>query len=256
MLLCINIGNSDILMGAYRENNLMFSYRAHTEYKKSANEYALELLSLLNFKGFTKEDIDDIIIACVVPSLLPVFKNVIAEAFSKPLVIIGPGLKTGINIKTDNPAQVGSDLVCAAAFAISKYQPPCLLISFDTAISFVAIDAKGVLKGCAIAPGLEISMNALCSAAAQLTEVDYSCVPQSVVGTNTAASLQSGFVYGFASMLDGMIERFIGFFSAQPKIIATGENSCHIIKHCRYGIIYEENLILRGMKIIYDKNKL
>ena len=164
------------------------------------------------------------------------------------------GRKTGLSIRTDDPSQLGSELVCSAIAVLADYPPPCVIISMDTAVSITALDNRGALRGGAILPGVKIGVEALCARTAQLPQIDLSAPACGVLGTNSSASMQAGAIFGTASMLDGMIDRFAQALGGTPTCVASGELAPVILPHCLHKIYYRENLVLDGLYRLYQKN--
>ena len=254
MLLTVNISNSNILIGAYEDGTRLFCSGMHTNPAKSADEYAAQLGSVLALYGVKPADISGVILSCVVPSMLSCIRGALGRLYADRIYIVGPGLKTGLSIRTDDPSQVGSELVCCAVAALSVTAPPCVIISMDTAISITALDKTGALRGGAILPGVRIGIEALCARTAQLPQIDLCAPADGVLGANTIASMQSGAVFGTACMLDGMIDRFAQALDTVPACIATGELAPVILPHCARPIEYREHLVLDGLHLLYQKN--
>ncbi len=253
MLLAIDIGNTNITLGAYNSNFLAFTARLATDTKKTDDQYAIEIKHILSLYNLKNDDIEDCIIASVVPS---VGKN-ISQAVSKlcqivPLML-GPGVKTGLNIKIDNPAQLGADLVAGAVGALDAYTMPCVVIDMGTASTISVLDRNGSFLGGVISAGVRLTLKALTENTAQLTSIPIEA-PKSVIGTNTTECMQSGLVYGTAAMLDGLLEKITTELGEKPTVVATGGLSREVITHCKTNIIYNENLLLDGLRVIYEKN--
>lgn len=254
MLLAVNISNSNILMGVYENGARKFCSSMHTNPAKSADEYAAQLGSVLALYGIQPAHLSGVIVSCVVPSMLQCIRGALGRLYAGRIYLVGPGLKTGLSIRTDDPSQVGSELVCCAVAALSMAAPPCVIVSMDTAISITALDRNGALRGGAILPGVRIGVEALCARTAQLPQIDLCAPPGGVLGANTVASMQSGAVFGTACMLDGMIGRFAEALGAAPACIATGELAPVILPHCTHPIEYREHLVLDGLYLLYRKN--
>ncbi|MBR2489154.1 MAG: type III pantothenate kinase [Clostridia bacterium] len=253
MLLTVDIGNTNITIGAYEGNILSFTARLATEQRKTSDQYAAELMSMLSLYDLDFEDIEDCIIASVVPQV----GKSISEAVSKlchivPLML-GPGVKTGLNIKIDNPAQLGADLVAGAVGALDAYTMPCVVIDMGTASTISVLDRNGTFLGGVIAAGVRLTLKALAENTAQLTSIPIEA-PPSVIGANTVECMQSGLVYGTAAMIDGLLDKIAGQLGETPTVVATGGLSKDIIVHCKNDIIYSENLLLEGLRVIYEKN--
>ncbi len=253
MLLTVDIGNTNITIGAYEGNILSFTARLATEQRKTSDQYAAELMSMLSLYDLDFEEIEDCIIASVVPQV----GKSISEAVSKlchivPLML-GPGVKTGLNIKIDNPAQLGADLVAGAVGALDAYTMPCVVIDMGTASTISVLDRNGTFLGGVIAAGVRLTLKALAENTAQLTSIPIEA-PPSVIGANTVECMQSGLVYGTAAMIDGLLDKIAGQLGETPTVVATGGLSKDIIVHCKNDIIYSENLLLEGLRVIYEKN--
>ena len=253
MLLTIDIGNTNVTLGAYDSNALKFTARLATETKKTADQYAVDIKMLLQLYDIEVEEIEDAIIASVVPSVGKSIGNAISKLCHIVPLMLGPGVKTGLNIKIDNPAQLGADLVAGAVGALETYTMPCVVIDMGTATTITVLDSNGALLGGSIAAGVRLTLKALTENTAQLTSIPIEA-PTSVIGTNTMACMQSGLVYGTAAMLDGLLERINIELGEVPTVVATGGLSREIIEHCKTDIIYNENLLLDGLRAIYEKN--
>ncbi len=253
MLLTIDIGNTNITLGAYDSGILVFTARLATENIKTADQYAAEIKDILSLYGQDYSDVED----CIISSVVPAVGRSVSEAVSKlcdivPLML-GPGVKTGLNIKIDNPAQLGADLVAGAVGAIDEYTMPCVIIDMGTASTISVLDRSGAFLGGAIAAGVRLTLKALAENTAQLPSISIEA-PSAVIGSNTVECMQSGLVYGTAAMLDGLLDKIEQELGETPTVVATGGMSKEIIPHCRRNIIYNENLLLDGLRIIYEKN--
>ncbi len=253
MLLTIDIGNTNITLGAYDSGILVFTARLATENIKTADQYAAEIKDILSLYGQDYSDVED----CIISSVVPAVGRSVSKAVSKlcdivPLML-GPGVKTGLNIKIDNPAQLGADLVAGAVGAIDEYTMPCVIIDMGTASTISVLDRSGAFLGGAIAAGVRLTLKALAENTAQLPSISIEA-PSAVIGSNTVECMQSGLVYGTAAMLDGLLDKIEQELGETPTVVATGGMSKEIIPHCRRNIIYNENLLLDGLRIIYEKN--
>ena len=254
MLLAVDIGNTNVTLGIYNEQILLFTSRLATDNKTTSDQYAIYLKNLLELHGYSHRDIEDCIIASVVPTVCTALKQAISFLCDIVPLELGPGVKTGLNIKIDNPAQLGADLVAGAVGAINEYTLPCIVIDMGTATTLSVIDENATYRGGVIAAGVRLTLKALTENTAALPSVSISA-PESVIGTNTVDSMQSGLVFGAAAMLDGLIEQISTELGAFPTIVATGGLSREIITYCRHDIIYDENLLLEGLREIYERNK-
>ncbi len=254
MLLAIDIGNTNITLGVFKESELIFVSRFATQRVKTKDEYAFELLNMFNLNSINPKECSGAIISSVVPEITQNVGNaVILTTGCKPM-FVDSGIDTGLKIVTKIPGQLGADMVVGSVAAISKYTLPCLVIDLGTASKMFVLDKDGTFLGCTISAGVGISLNALSSGASQLPNINIAA-PQAAIGTETVGCMQSGAVFGTACMIDGMIERFedeVGY--RFESIIATGGYSQPIVPHCRHKIIFDDNLLLDGLKVIYDKN--
>lgn len=254
MILTIDIGNTNIVLGGFDDEKLRFISRISTNAKKTDAEYATKLKSILSLYGVDESEVSGAAISSVVPILTQTMANAIKIVFKVKAVIVGPGIKTGINLLADNPAQVGADLICACVAAAKLYTPPVLIIDMGTATKFMLVDESKSFTGVSIMPGVEISLKALTGGAAQLPQISL-VPPKKLLGTNTIDCMRSGIIYGNAAMLDGMIDRIGDEVKSEITIVATGGLSRSIIPYCRHDVILDDDLILKGLLIIYNKNK-
>lgn len=255
MILAVDIGNTNITIGSYDNEGLIFVSRIATDRRRTEDQYAVEIHQIFHLNSTTAEGFTGAIISSVVPELTNSIKNAISKITKHTPFVVGPGLKNGLKIEVDNPGQLGADLAAAAVGAISKYPLPCLVMDLGTATKISVIDAGGVFRGVTISAGVAISLEALAMRTSQLPSISLEA-PQNVIGTNTIECMQSGTVLGTACMLDGLcgrIEEELGQKAAA--IVATGGYSKEISSHCRREVIYDPNLLLDGLKVIYDKNK-
>lgn len=254
MILTIDIGNTNIVLGGFDDEKLRFISRISTNAKKTDAEYATKLKSILSLYGVDESEVSGAAISSVVPILTQTMANALKIVFKVKAVIVGPGIKTGINLLADNPAQVGADLICACVAAAKLYTPPVLIIDMGTATKFMLVDESKSFTGVSIMPGVEISLKALTGGAAQLPQISL-VPPKKLLGTNTIDCMRSGIIYGNAAMLDGMIDRIGDEVKSELTIVATGGLSRSIIPYCRHDVILDDDLILKGLLIIYNKNK-
>ena len=254
MILTIDIGNSNIVIGGFEGASLSFVIHISTETNRTSDEYASKILGILAVHGIENGNITGAIISSVVPPLNSVIKGAIKLIWGIDSLIVGPGIKTGINIHCDNPSSVGADLICACVAAHSIYGSPSLIIDMGTATKIMVVDEKGAFIGVAIMPGVMMGLNALSENTAQLPKVELEA-PKKVLGKNTSDSMRSGVIHGNAAMIDGMIARIKDELHLDVPIYATGGIAHSIIPHCKSEITMDEHLILKGLNIIYNKNK-
>lgn len=253
MILAIDIGNTNIVLGVIDNDEIKFVARIATNAAKTEDEYASKIRSVLSIHDMDITAIEGAIISSVVPPLNSVMKKAISFLCSIEPIIVGPGIKTGIKIHCDNPTSVGADLICACVAAHYIYGSPSLIIDMGTATKIMLVDETGAFTGVAIAPGVGIGLKALTNGTAQLPQISLEA-PKSVAGKNTTDCMRSGVVFGHACMIDGMIDRFNEETGKDLKVYATGGLSSTIIRHCRHSITLDENLILKGLNILYKKN--
>lgn len=256
MLLAIDIGNTNISIGLFNNDTIVFEGRLSTDISRTSDQYALEIRGIAELKSISLKDISGAIISSVVPSLTSSIKTAVFQLTGIEAMILGPGVKSGLHIKIDNPAQLGADLVAGAAGAREKYSLPCLVIDLGTATKISVLDSTGAYLGCTISPGVGISLNALSGSAALLPNINISLDNCPAYGTNTVTSMQAGVVLGTAAMLDGLCDRIEKHLGVKMStIVATGGYAKSIISHCNREVIFDKNLLLDGLRFIYNKNK-
>ena len=253
MILAIDVGNTNIVLGCIRDGEILFEARMATDRIKTSDQYCAELKTMLGLFDVAPGDIEGTIISSVVPLVQQVLERAVDRLTGKPCLTVGPGLKTGLNIKIDNPAQAGSDLIVGAVAAIDAYGAPLCVIDLGTATTICVIDKDGVFRGGSIAPGVMLSLNALSSGTAQLPGISLE-KPRRAIGTNTVDSMRSGLLLGSAAMLDGMVERMEEELGYPTKVVATGGLAKFIVPLCKREMVTDDNLLLRGLDILYRKN--
>ena len=254
MLLAIDIGNTNITLGAYDNDVLCFTARLATAHGITSDQYAVEIKNVLELHGLNAARIEDCIISSVVPSVGGAVCTAVSLLSDIVPLELGPGVKTGLNIKIDNPAQLGADLVAGAVGAISEYTLPCVVIDMGTASTISVIDRSGAYLGGVISAGVNLTLKALCENTSLLPSIEISA-PKSVIGSNTVDCMKSGLIFGTAAMIDGLLDKISEELGEIPTIVATGGLSKEIISHCNNEIIYNANLLLDGLREIYDKNR-
>ena len=254
MLLAIDIGNTNIVIGGISDDVIRFKARIATDYLKTSDQYGVEIKNMLEAFGVKREDITDCIISSVVP---PVFNSVntgVIKVIGKRPMVVGPGLKSGLDIHTDIPSQVGSDMIVTVVAALAEYEAPLLLIDMGTATTVQVIEPKNVFIGGMILPGVKVSLDSLTSRTAQLPGISLD-QPKVVVGKNTVDCMRSGIMYGTAAMLDGIVDRISEDQGHSYTVVATGGLAQFIVPLCKHDIKLEKDLLLQGLNIIYKKNK-
>ncbi len=256
MILTVNIGNTHITVGGYEHNTLIFCGRLHSDPAATTDEYAICLVNLLRLHGTSPTQIESGILGSVVPVLSGRVLAALHILCNARILTVGPGLKSGIKLRLDNPAQLGAELLCGAVAALAECSGPLVVISADTAISMMAVNARQELVGGVILPGPQLSMNALVQNTAQLPQIDPAAkAPESILGKSTSACLQNGFALGTASLLDGLADRFRAELGSQTAFYATGNLPLSIREACRTPIQYRETLITDGLYRIWSRNK-
>lgn len=254
MLLCIDIGNTNIKLGLYQGEKLVTHWRIYTNESKLADEYSVLLLSLFESENINKDEIDGCAISSVVPELTIAFRDLVRRHLNLEPVIVGNVKRPVIHINASNPKEVGPDLIANAVGAVALYGAPCIVIGFGTATTFSAISARGEFEGVAIAPGIITAASSLFEAGAMLPAVDLH-KPESVIGKNTILSLQSGLIYGFAGLVEGLCARIKKELGGDVKVVATGGLARLIADEVSCIDAVEPELTLMGLRIIYEKNK-
>ena len=256
MLLALNIGNSHICFGGYSaDGKLNFSSRLYADSALSSDELLYKIVNMLALYGANPHEITHVIFSSVVPALTGRLREALRKMCEAPIMEIGPGLKSGVRIRMDNPAQLGGELLCAAVAALQRRDPPLVVLHLDTAVTMLAVDGAGSLVGGVIMPGPQLSLTALVKNTAQLPQVELDARPRRLIGTNTPDCLQSGIVYGTAAMLDGMVQRFCAQLNAPgAAVIATGTLPASIRSACTADIDYRATLVLDGLFTIWTKN--
>ena len=253
MILAIDIGNTNIVIGAIQKQNIVFTARISTDPKRTSDEFAFLIGGILEKHHMNPRDMEGGIVSSVVPELKAVMQHTLEQLIGKPTLVVGSGLRTGLNIRTDDPAQLGSDLVLAAVAAVAKYPKPILIYDLGTATTLSVIDPNGNYIGGMIIPGMRLSIDALSAHAAQLPYVHLE-KPQQFVASNTINCMQAGVVYGTAAMLDGLSERVEEFLGMPATVVATGGLVHLVAPYCKRKLICDDNLLLEGLRILYEKN--
>lgn len=257
MILLIDIGNTNIVLGIYEENEKLNSWRIETRQTKTADEYGSQIESLLIHQNIAVEDIKDVIIGSVVPTLQHTFKVMCEKYLMKEPIVIGENTKTGMPIRYDNPREVGADRIANSVALIEHYKLPAILIDMGTAITFDVVSKDGAYLGGAIAPGLGIASEALFERTSKLPRVE-SENPKNVIGKTTVEAIKSGLVFGYVGLVDNIIEEIVKELGERPEdvsIISTGGYSALIAQRSRYISKTDKNITLEGMRLIYEKTK-
>lgn len=253
MILAVDIGNSNIVIGGIDGNDIRFEARLRTDSTKTSDEYCIDLKNILDVYESSAREIEGMIIASVVPQVLNSIKTALKKLTGKDALVVGPGLKTGLNIKIENPQQVGADLVVGCVAAMREHKPPMIVVDMGTATTIIALDQTGAFIGGAICPGVKISMDALTDRTALLPGLQLD-QPKRAIGRNTIDCMRSGIMLGAACMLDGLVERMEEELGSEATVVVTGGISKFVIPMCRKPMIYDKDLLLKGLVALYRDN--
>lgn len=254
MILTVDIGNSNIVLGGVEGDEICFEARLRTDATKTSDEYCIDLKMILDVYGLNSANIEGSIIASVVPQVLNSMQTAIKKLTGKASLVVGPGLKTGLNIAIENPGQTGADLVVGAVAALREHKAPLIVVDMGTATTIMVLDKNGAFVGGSIMPGVKISMDALTERTALLPGLQLD-QPKKAIGRNTIDCMRSGIMMGNACMLDGMIERMEEELGYKTTVVATGGIAKFVIPLCRRPIIYDKDLIVKGLAALYRDNK-
>lgn len=253
MLLVFDVGNSNIVLGAYEKEKLLQHWRISTDRQKTGDEYGLLIHSLFQYHAMDTKEISAIIISSVVPPLLVPLYKMCQRYFGIDPLVVGPGIKTGIRLKYENPREIGADRIVNAVGAFEKFGGPLVIIDFGTATTFCAVDDNGDYLGGAIAPGIGISTEALFQRAAKLPRIEL-MTPKTVICRNTVSSMQSGIIFGFAGQVDAIVNRMKEEMQKEAKVVATGGLANLIAKHSKVIDVVDHFLTLDGLYALYKRN--
>ncbi len=258
MLLALDIGNTTVGIGIFKDKTLVRDWKIRSDREKTTDEYSVILLNLLGQAGIAPADIKDVIISSVVPPLTPIFQHLSQNLLGAKAVIVGPGLKTGVPILYENPIEVGADRVVAAAAAIDKFGGPCIIVDFGTATTFDAVSAKGEYLGGAIAPGIQISAEALAARTAKLPRIEI-IPPRQAIGKTTVASMQSGIYYGYVGLVNNIIaeikKELVADAPGKVKVVATGGFAGEIATQIPAIDEVEPELVLYGLRLLFERSR-
>lgn len=254
MILAIDIGNTNIVFGGVEGEQICFEARIHTDRLKTSDQYCIDLKMILEVYGIEERSIEGCIISSVVPQVLNSMQTAVRKLIGKKALVVGPGLKTGLNILLDNPAQMGADLVVSDVAALREHKPPLIVIDMGTATTMSVLDEKGAHIGGCVCPGVKISMDALTGGTSLLPGIRLD-QPRKAIGRNTADCMRSGIMLGNACMIDGMVSRFEEELGHKCTVVATGGIAKYIVPLCRTPIVYDKDLIIKGLAILYRENR-
>lgn len=255
MILVFDVGNTNIVLGAYKEEKLLDFWRVATDTQKTADEYGILIKQLFTHQGYSTEDVEAVVISSVVPPIMYTLEHMTRKYFKREPLVVGPGIKTGMNIKIDNPKEVGADRIVNAVAGYEIYGGPLIIVDFGTATTYCAISKNGEYLGGAISPGVRISMDALYERTAKLPRVEL-VKPDTVICKNTINGIQSGVIFGYIGQVDYLVRRMKKELGAEnAKVIATGGLSKLIASESETIDVVNGLLTLEGLRIIYDRNK-
>ncbi len=255
MILAIDIGNSNICVGAYKDGEALFSARVRTDALKTETEYAVLFDEIFAIHRVSPSALEGAAISCVVPALTSIISDAVKMLADVPVMTVGPGIKTGLDIRIDNPSELAGDLVCTAVGAMEKYPLPAIIIDLGTATKITVVDENRRYIGGAIAPGVTVSLSALTKTTAMLPSVSLNTNIRPICG-DTAGAMLSGSILGTASMLDGMIDRYLEALGKDVKtVVACGGLAKAVVPHCRRKVLLDPDLLLDGLLAIYRKNR-
>lgn len=254
MILAIDIGNTNVVLGCFEDNKILFTERISTNQQYTALEYIVSIKSVLELNGIEGSSFEGCIISSVVPSVTMTVKSALERLTNAKIMIVGPGIKTGLRIKLDNPAQLGSDRVADAVAGINLYPVPLIIVDMGTATTVSVIDGDKNYLGGMIIPGLRVSLESLTMRTSQLPKIGLE-PPKKLIGANTVECMKSGIIYYSAAGIDGVTQRIEEEIGEKCTVVSTGGLANRIIPHCKRDIIIDEELLLKGLMIIYNKNK-
>ncbi len=254
MLIAIDVGNTNIVIGGYDDEHLLFQARLSTDTHKTSDEYAAVISSVLTNYGVVFGAVEDTIISSVVPQVTSALEQAVEKLTSRKPIVVGPGIRTGINIRIDDPATLGADMLTDSVAAVDNYPLPCIVIDMGTATTLSVVDQNRNFLGGVIYPGMKLSQEALSDRTAQLPHIDLRYDGR-VLGTNTIDCMKSGAIYGSAAMLDGMVTRIEEELGRKCSVVATGGLAGQVCRYTRCGAIYDPDLMLKGLVSIYKMNK-
>ena len=254
MILTVDIGNSNIVMGCVEGEQILFEARLRTDATKTSDEYCIDLKMLLEVYDVDPQQVEGAIIASVVPQVLNSVQTALKKLTGKTALVVGPGLKTGLNIKVENPSQTGADLVVGCVAALREHKAPLIVIDMGTATTVVVVDKDGAFIGGSICPGVKISLDALTERTALLPGLQLD-QPKKAIGRNTIDCMRSGIMLGNACMLDGLVERMEEELGYKTTVIATGGIAKFVIPMCKREMIYDKDLLVKGLAVLYRENR-
>ena len=253
MILTIDVGNANIVIGLVKHDKILFDAKLRTDITKTSDEYCIDLKMLMDVYKIQPEQIQGSIIASVVPQVLNSMQSAVRKLTGKAALVVGPGLKTGLNIQIENPSQTGADLVASAVAALQEHEAPLIIVDMSSTTTMTVLDKNGTLIGGSIGPGVKMSLDALTDRTALLPGLQLD-QPKKVIGRNTTDCMRSGVMLGAACMVDGMVERMEQELGYRTTVIATGSIARFIVPMCRREVIYDKDLLVKGLAALYREN--
>ena len=253
MILTIDVGNANIVIGLVKNEKILFDAKLRTDITKTSDEYCIDLKMLMDVYKIQPEQIQGSIIASVVPQVLNSMQSAVRKLTGKSALVVGPGLKTGLNIQIENPSQTGADLVASAVAALQEHSAPLIIVDMSSTTTMTVLDKNGTLIGGSIGPGVKMSLDALTDRTALLPGLQLD-QPKKVIGRNTIDCMRSGVMLGAACMVDGMVERMEQELGYRATVIATGSIARFIVPMCRRDVIYDKDLLVKGLAELYREN--
>ncbi|WP_059048723.1 type III pantothenate kinase [Paenibacillus senegalimassiliensis] len=254
MFLVVDVGNTNIVLGVYRGKELLHHFRISTNRQATVDEYGVLIHNLFDMARIRESEMEGVIISSVVPPLMHALEELCVKYLRRKPLIVGPGIKTGLNLRYENPREVGADRIVNAVAAIEQYGGPLVVVDFGTATTFDCIDAQGNYLGGAIVPGIGISTEALYQRASKLPRIELE-KPKKVIGRNTVHAMQAGIIFGYAGQVDGIVERIAREMNTKPKVVATGGLAELIASETRTIEEVNSQLTLEGLRLIYERNQ-
>jgi type III pantothenate kinase len=254
VILVVDVGNTNIVLGLYEGKTLTYHWRLSTNRSSTVDEYGILISNLFQLAKVRADQIDGVILSCVVPPIMSTLEQLFVKYVGKEALVVGPGIKTGLNIRYENPREVGADRIVNAVAGIEQYGSPLVIVDFGTATTFDYIDPSGAYLGGAIVPGIGISAEALYQRAAKLPRIELT-KPKTVIGRNTVNAMQAGIIFGYAGQVDGIVNRIMKEFNVQPRVIATGGLADLIAGESETIETVDPLLTLEGLRIVYERNE-
>lgn len=254
MILAVDVGNTNIVLGCIEDGNILNIVRVQTDLKQTADEWVIKLKDILQLYGIEPQSFEGVIMSSVVPPVTGRLQRALKFLTGRECMMVGPGMKTGLNLRIDDPGTLAGDIVTGSVAAMQCYGTPCIVLDMGTATTIVAVDGKGCYLGGAIIPGVNLSYAALSAGTSLLPDISITA-PKKCIATNTVDSMRSGAVFGTAAMLDGMIDRMEAELGTKCTVVATGGIAQFITPHCTHDIHCDKDLLLKGLWILYEKNR-